>query len=140
MRGERLAYSQTREGYLYPIVIHRHFLPCIHPSYKLVLYIINGLIALNNARVTALLMYVLTFPPDMTQRTCIVCACVCAWTHVCFHSGNSNTPGALTSTLSHILYNTWDTVTLFAVSPHTLLTLAHNANFTKEIHPGTVCV
>lgn len=87
---------------------------------------------------------------DMTQSTCTVCCslCMCARTdiYVCvlIHSGNANTPGVpeLTATLSHILYNTRDTVAPFAVRTHThtLLTLAHNPNLSKEIHTSAVCV
>lgn len=122
--------------------------PCIHPSYTLTLYIINGLIALNKTRLTALLMSFWPYHRKWHRAPvlCVaVCVCVCVYGHVCvsfIHSRNANTPGVpeLTATLSHILFKTWNTVATFAVSTHTLLTLSHNPNLTKEIHTSTVCV
>lgn len=104
-------------------VLFRHFLP----SLLACSYCNRWLHALNNAWGHCAVDVLSTSLPDMTHNTGV---------DIFAHSGNTNTPGAaeLTATLSHILYNTWDTGAPFVVSTHTLLTLAHGCNLTREIH------
>lgn len=115
--------SQSMEGCLYAIVLFRHFLPSLLARS----YCKRWLDALNNAWGHRAVDVLSTSLPDMTHNTGV---------DIFARSGNTNTPGAaqLTATLSHILYNTWDTGAPFVVSTHTLLTLAHGCNLTRETH------
>lgn len=105
------------------IVLHRHFLPCVHPSYTLVLHIIDGLMALNNARVTTLLMYFWPFS-RIWHRTPVQSVHVCVHQHMCFpahwkckHTWSTRADSFIFTCT--VLYNTKDTEAPFAVSTHT---------------------
>lgn len=134
--GEKLSCSQE---YIYMIVLHRHFLPGTYPSYRLDSAFCNlWPDHSKQCKDHCPLDVLLTFLPVMTQITGLGAVYVCTF----IHSGNTNTPGVpeLTATLSHKWYNAWDTEGPFVVSTHTLLTLAHSVNLTKEIHTSNVCV